>query len=490
MFSKSIRSKIVFWYMVILAIVLLLFSALVYLNLRKTLYDDFNNLLKLKAEGVVNSIETYWGLEKQEGLRHGASAAVFTKINNLNFVKIVKRWVKEESADPELLGIVVNIFGPDGGNIASSRGGSGATYTFIENPDVFSQGHSRFDNFLFKENLSGKTVLMRFFSIPVIENNRLAYIVQAASPFTPFQSALNKLRFILFLLFPLGVVLSGISGLFLANLIIMPLKNIIGTVRRITAENLKLRIDIPDTKDEISKLVDTFNAMLEKLDVSFTSQKQLIQDISHELRTPLTIIRGEMEVALKKTRSAQEYKDVLESGLEEIGRLSLIVENLLVLSRFDSQEIVLDIKPIQLSRFLNDIVSDARILAQGKRIAISCNGEDSVSVSADAFQLRRVFLNIIDNAIKYTQPGGKISVNVKKIDNAAQVKISDNGIGISRKNLPFIFDRFFRGDKSRSSEGFGLGLSITKAIIDAHRSSMVIESEPGKGTEVIVTLPD
>ncbi len=490
MFLKSIRSKIVFWYMVILALVLLLFSALVYLNLRKTLYADFNNLLQLKAEGVVNSIETYWGLEKQEGLRQGATAAVFTKINNLNFVKIAERWVKEESTDPELLGIVVNILGPDGGNIASSRGGFGVTYTFADNLGAFSQGHSRFDNFIFKEKPAGKTALMRLFSIPVIENNRLAYIVQVASPLTTFQSALNKLRFILFLLFPLGVVMSGIAGLFLANLIIKPLQNIIGTVRRITAENLKLRIDIPDTRDEIRKLADTFNAMLEKLDASFTSQKQLIQDISHELRTPLTIIRGEMEVALKKARSSQEYRAVLESGLEEIGRLSLIVDNLLVLSRFDSREVTLDIKPIQLSRFLNDIVSDAQILARGKGIVIACSGEDSFSVSADAFQLRRVFLNIIDNAIKYTLPGGIISVCVEKIDKAVQVVISDNGIGISRENLPFIFDRFFRGDKSRSSEGFGLGLSITKAIIEAHRGNVVIESEPGKGTKVIVTLPD
>ncbi len=284
--------------------------------------------------------------------------------------------------------------------------------------------------------------------------------------------------------------MSGIAGLFLANLIIKPLKNIIGTVRRITAENLKLRIDIPDTKDEIRKLADTFNTMLENLEASFASQKQLIQDISHELRTPLTIIRGEMEVALKKNRSSQEYREILESGLEEIGRLSLIVENLLVLSRFDSREVTLDIKPINLSRFLNDIVSDARILAQRKGIMITFSGEDNVSILADAFHLRRVFLNIIDNAIKYTPAGGGISVNVAKSDFAARVKISDNGMGISRENLPFVFDRFFRGDKSRSSEGFGLGLSITKAIIEAHRGSVIIESQPGRGTEVIVTLPD
>jgi len=490
MFLKSIRFKIVFWYTVILALVLSLFSILVYANLSKTLYYDFNNLLQLKAEGVVDSIDTYWELEKQEGVRQGATAAVFTKINNLNFVKIAQRWVKEESTDPGLLGIIVDIFGSDGKNIASSRNGPRTDYLRQENLAAILQGHSVFDNVLFTDNHSKKNTLMRQFSIPVIENNRLAYVVRVSSPMTTFQSALNKLRFIFFLLLPLVIFISSIAGFFLADLIIKPLKNIIKTVRRITAENLKLRIKLPDTKDEIKRLADTFNAMLEKLDASFTSQKQMIQDISHELRTPLTIMRGEMEVALKKARSPEEYKVVLESSLEEIGRLSFIVENLLILSRFDSQEVSLDIKPIAIARFLNDIVSDVRIIAQRKRIVITCSCPDYVFVRGDESQLRRAFLNIIDNAIKYTPEGGKILVNVEKTETEVQIKVSDTGIGISRENLPFIFDRFFRVDKSRSSEGFGLGLSITKSIIEAHKGSVIISSELGKGTEMRVIFPD
>lgn len=490
MFLRSIRSKIVFWYTVILALVLSLFSFLVYANLRKTLYNDFNNLLQLKAEGVVDSIETYWELEKEEGLSQGASVEVFSKINNLNFIKIARRWVSEESTDPGLLGIVVNIFGPDGRNIASSLRGSVVADLPRESLDAESRGRSRFDNLLFTQDHSQKTSLMRMFSIPVIENNRLAYVVQVASPMTTFQSALNKLRFIFFILLPLAVFISSLAGIFLADLIIKPLKNIILTVRRITAENLKLRIEIPDTRDEIKKLADTFNTMLEKLEASFISQKQMIQDISHELRTPLTIMRGEMEVALKKARSPEEYKAVLESSLEEIGRLSVIVDNLLILSRFDNREILLDIKPVLLDRLLEESVSLARILAVRKHQTLSLSGQVEVSIPGDESQLRRAFLNIIDNAIKYTPERGAISVNIEKTGNSVRVRISDTGIGISPENQNYIFDRFFRVDKSRSSQGFGLGLSITKSIIEAHKGRVVVESQENKGTTITVILPD
>jgi len=490
MFPKSIRFKIVIWYTLILVLALSLFSVLVYANLRKTLYDDFNDLLQLKAEDIADSIETYWEVEKNEGMANGAAKEVFSKINNLNFNKIAQRWVKEQSTDPELLGIIINIFGPQGEKIASSENASGINYMHEEKMEKVIQGRSSFENRLFQRSSSGEPELMRVFSMPVIENNKLSYIVQVASPMTAFQNTLNRLRFNFLLILPLAVLLSSVAGFFLAALIIRPLKRIIGTVRRITAENLKLRIKMPETRDEIRELVDTFNAMLEKLDESFSSQKQLVQDISHELRTPLTIMRGEMEVALKKARSPEEYMAVLESGLEEISRLSLLVENLLILSRFDSREICMDSRPFSMGGLLNDIVADAHILAKRKGINIECSASDDVRVNGDEHQLRRAFLNIIDNAVKYTPEGGRILISLEIGEGFTRVRVSDSGIGIPPENLPFIFDRFYRVDKSRSSEGYGLGLSITKSIIEAHKGSLSIESEPGRGTTVIIDLPN
>lgn len=489
MFLNSIRFKIVIWYTIILVLVLSLFSTLVYLNLRKTLDDDLNNMLQLKAEGVADSIETYWETEKEDGIANGADKEVFSKINNINFIKIAQRWVKEQSLDPELLGIIVNIYGPQGELIASSESASRITYIQKENIKEILMGGIHFENRLFQRTLSGDIETMRVYTLPIIEDKTLVYVTQVAIPLSSYQNALNKLRLTFFVLLPLVVLLSSIAGFLLAALIIRPLKKIIYSVRRITAENLKLRIKIPDTKDEIKELVDTFNTMLEKLDESFSSQKQLTQDISHELRTPLTIMRGEMEVALKKARSPEEYMAVLESGLDEIGRLTIMVENLLMLSRFDSREVRMEIKPVSIGGLLNDIIADMHILAEKKEITIECNVLDKVLVNCDEHQIRRAFINIIDNAIKYTPAHGKILINLEDMDNRTRIKISDSGIGISLNNLHFIFNRFFRVDKSRSSEGFGLGLSISKSIIEAHKGRLSIESELGRGTTVIIDLP-
>jgi two-component system, OmpR family, sensor kinase len=490
MFLKSIRFKIVIWYTIILVLVLSFFSVLVYAKLSRTLYDDLNNMLQLKAEGVAESIDTYWEIEKNEGVATGAAKEVFSKINNLNFNRIAERWVKEQSSDPDLLGILVSIFGPKGEKIASSKELSSITYVHKKNLEEALLGQNLFENREFYNTASSDTELMRVFSMPVKEDKALVYIVQVAMPMDSFQDALNKLRLTLFIFLPLVVLLSSIAGFFLAALIIRPLKNIIGSVRRITAENLKLRIQVPETKDEIRELVDTFNAMLEKLDESFSSQKQLIQDISHELRTPLTIMRGEIEVALKKARPSEEYIAVLKSNLEEISHLGLLIENLLVLSRFDSREVSMDIKPVSIGMLLNNIVSDVQILAKRKGVAITQRGLNNILVNGDELQLRRAFLNIIDNAIKYTPEGGKIIISLNKIDGRTRIKVTDSGIGISPENLPLIFDRFFRVDKSRSSEGYGLGLSITKSIIEAHKGSLSIESDPGQGATIIIDLPD
>jgi two-component system, OmpR family, sensor kinase len=489
MFFKSIRFKIVAWYTLLLALVLFLFSALAYTSLRKTLTDDLDNMLQLKAEGVSESIDTYWEVEKNEGIAAGAPREVFSKINNLNFNKIAQRWVKEQSDDPELLGIIVAIFGPNGERIAESEEVSGISYIHERAMKEILSGRNRFENREFQRNASGEIETMRLFIMPVKEDNKLVYIVEVASPVTIFQDALKSVRINFLLLLPLIVLLSAIAGGFLAALIIRPLRRIVGGVRRITAENLKLRIKSPETKDEIRELVDTFNAMLAKLDESFSTQTQLIQDMSHEFRTPLTIMRGEMEVALKKARSQEEYMQVLKSCREETIRLSLLVENLLTLSRLDSHETSMSIRPFDIVNLINGIVSDLWLLAENKKVIISGTGSEKIFLNGDEHQLRRALLNIIDNAVKYTDEGGRIDIGVFAAGSMVRITVSDSGIGISPENIPLIFNRFFRADKSRSGDGYGLGLSISRSIIEAHNGTISIESEPGRGTNVTINLP-
>jgi heavy metal sensor kinase len=488
MIFKNIRFKIVFWYTLALTIIISLFSISVYSNFKSNLYIDLDDLLQSKAEGIADSIDTYWETEKIDALKTGVNEDVFSKINNINFVKVAQRWVKEKTNDPKLMNIIVQIFDAKGNNIASSKNIPNIAVLSKEILKFVLKGNGHFDN-LNVELPDKKILALRRLTIPVIENGKVVYIVQVVSPLTQTFAVLNRLRFTLFLLLPIAIFLTGIIGLLLAEFTLRPLRKIIKTVQQITAENLKLRVDLPDTKDEIKKLADTFNDMLEKLDKSFQSQQQFIHDVSHELRTPLTILKGELEVTLKKSRSQKEYESILYSSLEEMNKINRIIENLLMLARFDNREVTFEIKPLNLNQLIQNILDDVKILFNQKGIQMNFSPAETIILEADENQLRRAILNILDNAIKYTPKNGKIFVNLEKDNNTTKIKISDTGIGIAKENLPFIFDRFYQVDKSRNSNGFGLGLSITKSIIETHKGKIEVETELNQGTTFTISLP-
>ncbi len=253
---------------------------------------------------------------------------------------------------------------------------------------------------------------------------------------------------------------------------------------------MKLKLKVPGTKDEIQKLAETFNTMLDRLERDFNSQRQLFQDLSHELKTPLTILKGEFEVALKKARSLEEYAFILKSALEEINRITSLAENLLLLAKFDSKEVGLDKKRLNLNSLLLNIINSLKGLSELKQIPISFAASDEkVFLNGDENQLKTLFLNILDNAIKYTPQKGKIYISLERDRGLARVSIKDTGMGINKEEISHIFDRFYRVDKSRNSSGFGLGLSIAKSIAEAHEGKIEAESEPSKGTTFIVYLP-
>ena len=488
MILKTIRFKIIFWYTLALTIIISLFSISLYSNFKNNLYGDLDDLLQSKADGIADSIDTYWDTEKLDALKAGTNQDVFSKINNINFVKIAQRWVKEKSNDPRLMNIIVQIFDAGGNNIASLKNIPSIAVLSKEALNYVLKGNGHFDN-LNIELPDRRTLLFRELTVPVIENDKVAYIVQVTSPLAQVAAALNRLRFILSLLLPAAIFLTGAVGLFLAEFTLKPLNKIIKTVHQITTENLKLRVDLPDTKDEIKRLADTFNDMLLKLDQSFSSQQQFIHDISHELRTPLTILKGELEVTLKKVRSQKEYEFILFSSLEELNKINRIIENLLILARFENKEVSFELMPLNLGQLIQNILDDIKTFSEQKGIQINFSPEENIILEADESQLRRVILNIVDNAIKYAAENSKIFVTTDKDNNTVKIKISDTGIGIAKENLPFIFNRFYRVDKSRNTNSFGLGLSIAKSIIEAHKGKIEVESQPNQGTTFIISLP-
>jgi heavy metal sensor kinase len=263
----------------------------------------------------------------------------------------------------------------------------------------------------------------------------------------------------------------------------------IKTIHQITAENMKLKLEVPHTKDEIQKLAETFNDMLQRLEKSFTSQRKLFEDLSHELKTPLTVLKGEFEIILKKPRSSEEYASVLKSALEEINKITKLAENLLLLARFDSKEAFPEKRRLDLNSLLTGVMKNIKGISELKEISILFRPGEGLVMDADEAQLKTLFFNILDNAVKYTGRGGRISVSAEKCARMAKIKISDTGIGIPEDEIEHIFDRFYRVEKSRNGSGYGLGLNISKAIVEAHGGTIEAKSAPLQGTTFIINFP-
>ncbi len=488
MLPRSLRVKIALSSMALLTLMMLVFCFVLYDRLFSDLYSQLDSLLQSRAAGVTDAIDTYWEVEKLEASREGADERTFKKAGNINFVKIAQRWVNEESNKPDLLNIIVQIFDARGRLIASSKN-IGRSIIFPD--DLFQTallGQARFDTVAVPFG-SDRLTILRVFTKPVVEADAVTYIVQVASPLTALENVLGDLRHLLTVMLPLLILFTGLIGMILAKLSLRPVDRMIKAVQQITAQSLRQRIPEPDTRDEIQRLAVTFNDMLARLDRSFASQRHFLQDASHELKTPLTILEGEMSVALKRQRSPEEYEGVLRSCLEEIERLTRIVHNLLTLARLDDREIALQRQSVDLGALACSVLEDMQVLADQKAVSLACKAAEALSVVADEQFMRQVLINIISNAVKYTPEGGAVSVDVLPGKGSVAVIVRDTGIGIKAEDIPFIFDRFYRVEASRSSAGFGLGLSIAKSIVEAHGGTISLQSLPGQGSTFTITLP-
>lgn len=316
--------------------------------------------------------------------------------------------------------------------------------------------------------------------------------VAAAYPASEVDSTLRGLFSVMLWSLPAALLVSLLSGWFLAKRSLRPVDEITSSARQITAQNLTLRLPKPGTDDELGRLTETVNDMIARLETSFVQIRQFTADASHELRTPLAIMMGELELSLRRPLSSDEARKVLESCLEEVERLNQVVQGLLELSRAESGQVTLQHEEVRFSTLVENVCDDVMILADQKRIEISSNIQPGITILGDEIRMQQALLNIIENAVKYTREGGDVHVRLEydSIEAEAVLTVSDTGIGIPADELPFIFDRFYRVDKARSKEvhGSGLGLSIVKWIVDAHDGRLEVLSEQGKGTTFIIRL--
>lgn len=332
---------------------------------------------------------------------------------------------------------------------------------------------------------------IRVLTHPILEQGQVVSFIQVWVSLENMYKTRRRFVLIMAAVFPLGLLLAGGGGWLLARRALRPVDYMTRAAQRISGEHLGERLLETGTGDELDRLARTLNEMLGRLDDTFRQIRQFSADASHELQTPLTILKGEIEVALRSPRTPEEYQQVLNSCLEEIERISRLVEGLLLLARADSGVLRMDLKPVDLHNLLNEVATQMQKLADAQGISLSLDTLEPVTMCGDREHLRRLLLNLIDNAIKYTATGGRVTLSLRRDANYALIGVTDTGIGLSEAEQVRIFTRFFRAGNARSQSGggAGLGLCIAQSIAEAHGGKIQVHSSPGQGSTFTVVLP-
>jgi len=330
----------------------------------------------------------------------------------------------------------------------------------------------------------------RLLTMPVVRGGRIVDLVQVAMPLRRTRQTLLRYVETLLVLVPLGAVLSAAGGWLLARRALRPVDRMSQSALRISAEDLSRRLERRGTQDEIDRLADTLNAMLARLEAAFGEMQRFTADAAHELRTPLTALRGGIEIALRAERSPDEYRRVLASSIEEVDQLIRLAEDLLLLSRssvgLSAARQLVDLEPLCLEALELGVR-----LAKGKGVNVSMGATVPANVHGDAGALRRVLLNLVDNAVKYTPAGGSVVISLARLADSVALVVEDTGIGIDPADAKRIFEPFLRLDagRNRDTGGSGLGLAIARSIVLAHGGTLEVDNRPGGGSRFTINLP-
>ncbi|MGH2582855.1 MAG: ATP-binding protein [Anaerolineales bacterium] len=331
----------------------------------------------------------------------------------------------------------------------------------------------------------------RVLTVPLFANGAYIGVLQAGTSLTILDALRVDLLRYLLLLSLIAILLAGMIGLVIGRRALAPLATVTDTALQITrADDLSRRIPLqPGPEDEVGRLILAFNDTLARLEKLFATQRRFVADIGHELRTPLTVIRGNLDLM---HRAGVEDEQSVRSIELEVDRLARLVQDLLMLAQAESGKLPMDKRRVELDTLLLEVFNQAHILA-GERVNMEIDKIDQVLVCGDRDRLKQVVLNLVANAIKYTGDSGTVTVSLSKHENRARFSVKDTGVGIPAKDLPHVFERFYRGDKSRTrgkdGAGFGLGLSIAYWIVRNHGGEIEVKSKLSRGSTFTVWLP-
>jgi heavy metal sensor kinase len=332
---------------------------------------------------------------------------------------------------------------------------------------------------------------LRIVTVPVQMGDQVPYLVQAGASLEGVEAALQRASVILLILTPSVFLVALVGGGSLVGRALRPVDELTRAAMEMEHQHLDRRVVPPRPDDEIGRLAGAFNEMLSRLNQSFRQIQQFSADASHELKTPLTTIRGEAEVALMGELTPGEYRRTLQSIVEEVERMSAVVENLLTLARADADQVSLRREPVPLHETVMAVFEGLEGVARRKGVSLDLDEIAEVCCEGDALWLQQVVTNLVANAVKYTLPGGRVWIGLREEKGWACLTVRDTGVGIPPEHLPHIFDRFYRVDagRSRDSGGTGLGLSIVRWVVEAHGGTVHADSELGQGSTFTVRLP-
>ena len=452
-----IRLRLTLWYVLLLAVILAVFAAGIYLLLRNSLYENLDGSIQNRATTLLNIVQ-----HDEDGPFLPDQAPSRELSQEENFVRVFDVSGEVSFGDTQVA--------VDTKAVASALAGK-ITGRSAENATDDDQ--------------------IRVIMLPISREGDILGALEIGQSEEDVSETLASLLLIMGVAYPVTLIVAGFGGVFLAGRALSPIDDITRTVRRISADDLGQRLNLSLPDDEVGRLARTFDEMTARLEVSFRRQRRFTTDASHELRTPLTIIKGQIDVSLQKERGPEAYRVVLRAVNEEVDHLMRLAESLLALTRADAGQISPLLAEVGITDIVSGVVEQVRPLAADRQVELRFEDGPLVTIHADEDLLLHLMLNLLDNAIKNTPSGGQVVVRWSTSGSQVEVRVQDTGVGIASEHIPFLFDRFYRVDKGRSrvDGGAGLGLAISRWIAQAHGGSIQVESEPGMGSTFTVLIP-
>ena len=469
---KSLRGVISKSAVMLMAGLFLVFSALIYVGGDILLRSFVDGRLLALAETVGKIVEQYPNIIEDSSEERTRAAEM----------------VRSKNEEHTQLDVThsIRIFSPDGRLVWQSPD------TVAQQPvtrSVFE--HVRLGNTVFESMQSADGTPVRYVFISIPRQGVARYILQAETSLLRYRETLKGLVILLTMGSGTMLLVAWVGSGWLTKKVLTPIAVLSADAETISEAELGKRLTLKSPYQELLQLAQAFNSVMDRFQRNVESQRRFVDHAAHELRTPLTVLQGNLEVALLKSRTSEEYREAIINNLEQVGRLIALTRSLLTLAKFSGDKPPVHLVPLALEPLIHDVVGDLTILFDERRITLSTECQSVPPVLGDAQWLKQALINLLDNALRYTPPGGAVTVRLQTVGEEIALTVEDTGHGIESEHLPHLFERFYRTDwaRAKDSGGTGLGLPIVKEIVEAHGGAISVTSQVDKGSIFTLRLP-